>query len=122
MTTHLNQAIKGLWGDEPDICDKLDSFLSKKDAYSDPRYHKDKRVAQSLMSMRVDSRGDPLPRALLGDRCMYKSVMDKFSKSKTNRRYATNQSTVSGQDSLRKPVSNSKLDVESKQDSRFERL
>ena len=104
VTSHVNQSIKGVWGDEPDLLDKLDSYLSMRDAFSDPRYRRQKRVAQSLMSVRVDSRGDPLSRALLGDRSLYQSVI---AQSKTNRRYGT------GQESLCK---------ESKQDSRFERL
>jgi len=44
--------------------------LSVKDIYSDPKYHKNSKT-EILMTLRTDSRGEPINRAIIGDKGQY---------------------------------------------------
>lgn len=76
---NLNEQVKGIWGDDPQADSKITQFLKTNDIYSNPAYHKDKSLADSLMRLRMDSRGQPINRALIGDKEVYKSVVDRLA-------------------------------------------
>jgi hypothetical protein len=45
----------------------MTTFLSK-DVYIDPKFQEEPKVAEALLKMRNNSRGDVLQRAFVGDR------------------------------------------------------
>ena len=55
---------------DPEVNDKLDQYLHSTDIYTDPDYQ-DTRQARGFMSLRVDTRGEPIRRTLIGDKKMY---------------------------------------------------
>jgi hypothetical protein len=57
------------------------TFLSK-DVYIDPKFKEEPKLAEALLQIRHDSRGDVIKRAFLGDKDTYKAIYDKKNEEK----------------------------------------
>ena len=64
---NLNDYTKGIWADDPNAEKKMKEFLTL-DLYSDPNFAEDSKAAESRMKLRLDSRGEVIKRALVGDK------------------------------------------------------
>lgn len=86
MAQVLNEQTTGIWGDDPKADAKINQFLTSRDIYSDPAAlsmnRADSESVAKLMSMRTDSRGEPIKRGLLGDKQNFHNFVDKLEQRK----------------------------------------
>ena len=74
---NLNEYTGGIWYDDPRALEKLSTYLSQKDVFIDPKFQQEKLKAQKVFDLRLDSRGEILKRAILGDRNTYQTIVLK---------------------------------------------
>lgn len=86
----MNESLKGIWHDDPNLESKFNKFLDA-DLYTNPDYALNKTLARSIQKVRMNSRGEPIKRACAGTKEQYQWVLDKnnpnFVRKKT--RYDT---------------------------------
>jgi hypothetical protein len=73
--------------------------LKHNDLYTNPAYSKNSSLADQLMKVRMDSRGAPISRAVIGDKETYKQVVDKIErqnrkKNKKKSYHPSNQNSI----------------------------
>lgn len=67
-----------IWADDPNLDEKITTYLSKKDIYSNPQLKENTKQSEMLMQLRFDNEGDLINRAFLGDKDSHKYVTDKI--------------------------------------------
>ena len=72
VLSNLADYTQGIWSDDPRAQEKMRVYL-KKDIFSNPEFQADTSHADNLMKIRVDSRGDVMKRAIVGNKDAYKT-------------------------------------------------
>jgi hypothetical protein len=67
-----------IFADDPKLDEKITTYLSAQDIYSNPLLKENKQKAEILMQLRFDNEGDLIKRAILGDKDSHKYVTDKI--------------------------------------------
>jgi hypothetical protein len=77
LAKELNEQTLGIWAEDPHAEKKISKFLTVDDIYSDPHYQRDITRAKTIKNVRVDSRGVPFNRTIIGDINLFKTIQDK---------------------------------------------
>lgn len=72
VLSNLADYTSGIWGDDPRAQEKMRVYL-KKDIFSSPAFRESPAHADNLMKIRMDSRGDVMKRAIVGNKDAYRT-------------------------------------------------